>query len=152
MARVLICISTAALLASCTPIVDNRGHNLDATDFQQIVPGQTRTEDVEALLGSPSTKSTYGTETWYYINEQKETWGAFAPEITEQSVTAIMFDENHVVTSLEDRTKADGKPVQLVEKTTPSEGRHLTVMEQLLGNFGRFSAPGRQMSPRDIGR
>ena len=150
--RGLLLTSIALLLASCTPMVDTRGHTLEEADFKQIVIGQSKTDDVQAILGTPTTRSTFGGETWYYISEKKETVGMFAPEVTDQSVTAVLFDEAHTVTDIQRRGKAYWQNVQFVTKTTPTEGHELGVMEQLLGNFGRFSAPGRQISSRDMGR
>jgi outer membrane protein assembly factor BamE (lipoprotein component of BamABCDE complex) len=147
---VMACVSL--LIAGCDPIVDARGYNTNESDFKQIVIGQSRMEDVVAILGSPSARSTFGDETWYYIQARKETRGLLAPEIAEQNVAAIRFDANQVVAAIESHTKADAVPVEMVEKTTPTEGRKLGVMEQLLGNVGRFSAPGRGMSDRNMGR
>jgi outer membrane protein assembly factor BamE (lipoprotein component of BamABCDE complex) len=144
--------SIAIALASCSPIIDTRGHGVEAEDFKQLVAGQSKQDDVQALFGSPSTKSSFGDETWYYITARKETAGIFAPEITEQHVTAIRFDENKAVVDVTDYNKADGKMVQLVSKETPTEGNRMGFMEQMLGNFGRFNAPGRNINPRDIGR
>ena len=145
-------IGLLLLLASCRPIVDSRGYTTDAEDFKQIVIGQSRSEDVAAVLGTPTTRSSFGDEIWYYISLRRETQGLFAPQIADQQVTAIHFDADHVVKQVETRTKADAKNVQVVDTVTPTEGRHLTIMEQLLGNLGRFSAPGRQVDPRNLGR
>ncbi len=140
------------MLVGCYPMVDNRGHTTDAEDFKQIVIGQSRTDDVAAILGTPTAKSNFGDETWYYIILRRETVGMWAPEVADQNVTAIHFDGNHVVTSIDTHTKADAKNVEVVEKVTPSEGHELTIIEQLLGNLGKFSAPGRQIDPRGLGR
>ena len=140
------------LTASCSPIVDTRGHNEDQADLSQIVIGQTRSEDVAALLGSPSAQSTYGTKTWFYISEKKETRGMFAPEVVDQKVIAIAFDENDAVASIDSADEKAGKQVVFVEKTTPTEGRKMNALEQIMGNFGRFNAPGRQIDPRNLGR
>lgn len=133
-------------------MVDNRGHTTDIEDFKQIVNGQSRQDDVAALLGTPTSTSNFGDTTWYYITERKETVGVWAPKVADQSVTAVHFDENGVVSNIESFGKGDAKDVQVVDKYTPTEGRHLTVVEQLLGNIGRFNAPGRQMDPRNLGR
>lgn len=131
----------AILLASCSPIVDTRGHNTQAADFSQIVVGQSRNEDVQAILGSPSARSNFGGETWYYISGTKETVGLHAPEITAQNVTAISFDEQGLVQEIAEYTKKDGKPVEMVSKETNTEGHKMTFMEQMLGNLGRFNTP-----------
>jgi outer membrane protein assembly factor BamE (lipoprotein component of BamABCDE complex) len=141
-----------ALTASCSPIVDTRGHNEESADLSQIIVGQSRSDDVSALLGSPSAVSSFGDKIWYYITEKKETRGLLAPEIVDQKVTAVTFDENDAVKSIDEVGKGKAKHVDYVEKTTPTEGRTLSAMEQLMGNFGRFNTPGREIDPRTMGR
>ncbi len=147
----LAVITAGLLMASCSPIIDTRGHDMEAEDLQQIVVGQTSGDDVVALLGTPTVRSNYGDETWYYITEKKETVGLFAPKVIEQHVTAIRFDASHIVADVSEVKKEEGKPVEFVGKTTPTEGHQLTFMEQMLGNFGRFNAPGKSIDPRDLG-
>lgn len=150
--KLLLSITLGLWLASCSPIVDTRGHNSVAADFKQIVVKQSRDEDVLALLGSPTTRSNFGEETWYYITQKKETEGMFATQVTEQQVVAITFDRDRQVSAVTEYAKEEGKPVALVDKTTPTEGQKTTFIEQMLGNFGRFNAPGRSINPRDLGR
>ncbi len=150
--RLLLSISIALLLASCSPIVDTRGHASEDVDLKQIVAGQTTSEDVRALLGSPTSTSNFGDETWYYVTQKQERMGVFAPTVSEQHVTIITFDANHVVSDIGEAKKEDGKPVEIVGKTTPTEGHKVTIMEQMLGNLGRFNSPGRGLSNRDMGR
>jgi outer membrane protein assembly factor BamE (lipoprotein component of BamABCDE complex) len=135
------------VVAACSPQVDNRGHTMQSMDLAQIVKGQSTEEDVRAVLGSPSATSNFGENSWYYITAQKTTVGPLAPEVTQQRVTQILFDDKGVVQEIKKYKKEDGKPVQLVERTTPSAGHSLGFMEQLLGNFGKFGTPGRQITP-----
>jgi outer membrane protein assembly factor BamE (lipoprotein component of BamABCDE complex) len=154
--RGILSISIALALASCSPIVDTRGHSTELVDLKQIIVGQAGPEDVTALLGSPTTTSNFGDEIWYYITQRQERVGLFAPEVTEQHIIGVQFDANKKVTDIGEFTKADGKPVQMVSKTTPTEGHTVTFMEQMMGNLGRFNAPGRAgaagASPRNQGR
>jgi outer membrane protein assembly factor BamE (lipoprotein component of BamABCDE complex) len=152
LSRWLFPISIALMLASCSPIVDTRGYNRESEDLQQIVVGQTNAEDVKALLGSPTTTSNFGDEVWYYVTQKKERVGFFAPEVTEQYVTAITFDAQKQVSHVDSFTKEEGKSVQMVSKKTPTEGHTITFIEQLLGNMGRFNAPSRGLSDRNMGR
>ena len=39
----------------------------------------------------------------------------------------------------------DGKEVDMVARKTPTSGKELTVLEQILGNVGKFSAPKKQV-------
>jgi len=141
-------IGLSAALAACSPIVDMRGHSTDMADFKQIIPKQSTAEDVRALLGSPSTTSTFGHETWYYITERKERNGPFPTEVVDQQVVAIHFDAKGTVREIVTHHKEDAQNVQTVSKTTPTEGNELTIMKQLFGNFGRFGAPGRTIDPQ----
>ncbi len=143
------------LLASCSPIVDTRGHSAEAVDLKQIIVGQSSAEDVTALLGSPTTTSNFGDEIWYYITQRQERVGMFAPEVTEQHIIGVQFDADKKVKDIGEFAKEDGKPVQIVNKTTPTEGHTVTFMEQMMGNLGRFNSPGRTgaaaSSPRNVG-
>lgn len=150
--RCCLHIAICAITASCAPITDLRGHSDEQADYSQIIPGQSSKDDVEALLGTPSVKSTFGDDTWYYIMEKRETYGMLAPEIADQAVTAVKFDDAGLVEELTKTDKSESKMVEYVEKTTPTEGRKMGVMEQLMGNFGKFSTPGREIDPRNMGR
>lgn len=150
--RCLASISIVLMLASCAPIVDTRGHANDDIDLTQISVGRTSDEDVMALLGSPTSKSNFGEDIWYYVTQKQERVGVFAPTVSEQHVTAITFDGNHTVSEIAEYKKEDGKPVEIVSKTTPTAGHKVTVLEQMLGNLGRFNAPSRGISQRDLGR
>ena len=136
--------------------MDTRGHSAEAVDLKQIIIGQAGPEDVTALLGSPTTTSNFGEDIWYYITQKQERVGIFAPEVTEQHIIAVQFDADKKVKELGEFTKEDGKPVQMVSKTTPTEGHSVTFMEQMMGNLGRFNSPGRAgaagASPRNMGR
>lgn len=150
--RIAVYVCIAAILASCTPLVDNRGHNPTTDDFSQIIEGQSGKDDVQTILGTPSARANFGEETWYYIAHTKQRVGLFAPETTEQKVTSITFDASGKVKAIERYKKEDGKPVTLVTKKTSTEGQKLTFIEQMLGNLGRFNAPGGGTDPRAIQR
>lgn len=109
-----------------------------------MVVDQTTKDDIRALLGSPSTTSTYGPDIWFYISSTKERRGVFEADIVKQNVLGIQFNDDGTVEGYERYNLKDGKPIEVVEKTTPTEGHSLGVLEQLLGNMGRFNAPGRQ--------
>lgn len=150
--RGLLLSSIALIVASCSPIIDTRGHSGDDVDLGQIIVGQSKSEDVMALLGSPTSTSNFGDTIWYYVTQKQERVGVFAPVVSEQRVTAITFDGNQLVSDVSAFKKEDGQPVQIVSKTTPTEGHSVTFIEQMLGNFGRFNAPSRGLSDRNLGR
>lgn len=132
-------ISALVLLGACISQIDTRGHVEAQPILDQIKPGVTSREDVQRQFGSPSSQSNFGGETWYYISLQRERKAFFRPKTLDQDVTRIAFDTSGIVSAAEHYTLKDGEKITMVERTTPTEGHNLGMMEQLLGNLGRFN-------------
>jgi outer membrane protein assembly factor BamE (lipoprotein component of BamABCDE complex) len=137
-----ICTLLALSLVACKGIerVENRGYIETKPIKDSIQVGTTR-EEVRRVLGSPSTMSSYPPETWYYISRERETVAFLAPELTEQKVARIEFDAAGRVSKFENFGTDAARDMDYVERKTPTEGRSLGLMEQLLGNLGRFNTP-----------
>lgn len=128
-------------MAGCSPIVDARGHVEDEPMEKRILPQTTTQDDVLRQYGSPSSISTFGPEVWYYISSRKERQAFFKPKIVDQRVTEIEFGGDGVVKEVRAYDMKDGKRIDVVEGTTPTEGHKLGFVEQVLGNLGRFNKP-----------
>jgi outer membrane protein assembly factor BamE (lipoprotein component of BamABCDE complex) len=126
-------------LAACASTVEQRGIQIDADKLKQIQIGQSSVTDVTALLGSPAATGSFGDITWYYIAQKMEYWAFRDPKIEAQDVIIIRFDKAGIVSAIDKKSLADAKAVAAVKQTTPSAESQLTVMQQLLGNVGRFS-------------
>lgn len=126
-------------IAACDPKVANRGYVADRVIKEEIVAGRDSKDDVTGLLGSPSSISTYGAETWYYITSRQETVAFFAPEVVSQDVVRITFDGSGIVSSVETYNLSNSEDISISKRVTPTEGHELGFMEQLLGNIGRFN-------------
>jgi len=140
---VLAIVAAAALLQSCTPAVETRGVLPDATTVAELKPGVSQRDDVTRILGTPSATATFDKETWYYIGEKTEAIAFFKPEVLEHKVLIVRFNKDGVLEDLRqvDATK-QGKDVDLVLRETPTKGKELTIIQQLIGNVGRFNKPG----------
>lgn len=138
--RSFIFAFTALILAACTPNVESRGALKDADWKEQVKIGSTQ-EDVLNALGSPSAKSSFGEETWYYIAARRESFAFFKPEVTEQNITRITF-EGGAVKSIDAFDKSQARDIDIAGRVTPTEGHSMGFMEQVLGNLGRFNSPG----------
>lgn len=134
LAAVLIALG----LAGCEARIANRGFTPDAEDIAAIQPGMDSREDILRRFGSPSSTAAFRNDTWYYVGQRMETYAFYKPEVTERNVLVVQFDENGIVKDKKHLTLADGKEVELVERETPTEGRELTFLEQIFGNFGRL--------------
>ena len=96
-----------------------------------------------------TTVSTFDSNTWYYITQQTKNYAFFKPEIIDQTVLMIAFDDQGVVSEIREYTLEDGLVVDPVTRKTPTAGKELTLIQQLFGNIGRFSRdqPGAPQTP-----
>src|SRR5487761_376200 len=136
-----------AALAGCTNPVDQHGNLPEADKLAEIKPGTTDKATVTQLLGSPSAIPEFDDNTWLYISQKTRNLALRKPELIDQEVLAIDFDENGIVRDVEHRALADGEAVVPNPKATPAPGREFTVLEQLIGNFGKFT--GKSSSASD---
>jgi outer membrane protein assembly factor BamE (lipoprotein component of BamABCDE complex) len=129
-----------ALVASaCSGKFDARGNEPDPDKVLAVHPGIDSRQQVAQLLGTPSTTSTFDPNTWYYISKRTEQYAFFDPDIIDQEVLVVKFDDGGLVSDMYIYGVEDGRIVEPVERTTPTYGQELTLMQQLIGNFGRFN-------------
>lgn len=133
-------IALVFLSASCSPIIENRGYVFDEKLLDQIKVNETISNDVMDILGSPSTTSAIDASTWYYIFSKAETVAFYHPTVTDRRVLAVSFDDDNKVNNLKYYGLEEGKIISYVDRTTPTRGRELTVLQQLFGNLGRLGA------------
>jgi len=140
----LAAVGLALALGSgaCTARIDQRGNKPDEDQVVLINPGVDDKNRVAELIGTPSAISTFNDRTWYYISKRTETVAFFDPETVDQEVLAISFDDNGVVDNMRIYGPEDGRTIAYVDRTTPTEGNELTLIQQLLGNLGRFNPQG----------
>lgn len=129
-------------LAACDTPVRIRGHVTDPESIEAIEAGQYTQEDVLALLGTPSTVSTFDDRRWYYIGHKDTKFAFRHPEVLERNVLVLSFDEAGYVSDKQILTLADGRVIEPIARETPTEGRDFTIMQQILGNFGRLPGSG----------
>jgi len=138
--RILILVLLLGLPA-CSPRENSRGAVLDPEKVVLITAGRSQNE-VTSILGSPSSTSTFAERgnTWYYITSETETLAFFAEKIVEQRVVAVDFDGSGKVSDVRRYGLKDGHPINYVSRETPTKGKELGLLEQFLGNLGRFNS------------
>jgi outer membrane protein assembly factor BamE (lipoprotein component of BamABCDE complex) len=141
MAGILLA-TTGLSLSACDTPVQIRGHVSDPESIDAIETGQFTQEDVLALLGTPSTVSTFDQRKWYYIGHKSTKFAFQHPEIFEDE-TGFLRDKQ--ILSL-----ADGRKIEPIPRETPTEGRDFTLMQQFLGNLGRLPGSGTTTGVQDV--
>ena len=139
----------AAALSACAPIRTTSGYQAIEHNPKDMKVGVDTKSTVLDQLGSPSAQSTFDTNIWYYISQSTATVGYHTPHITKRAVVAITFDkDSEKVTKIDTYSLKDGKVLAYNTRETPTRGRELSALEQLIGTVGRGSMlPSQDPSP-----
>ncbi len=135
----IVCAVMLVAASACAPNVATRGNLPDPDKLAEIVPGEATRDDVATLLGSPLSAATFGEEIWYYIAARIETVAFNEPEVIDQQVVAIRFSEDGLVTAIDTYGLDDARAVEIVDRVTATSGKEVKILQQLLGNVGRFA-------------
>ena len=125
-------------LSACAEDIRVRGNIPDTEVIAKINPGVHSRIDIESLLGSPSTVSTFQDSKWFYIGQKSTQFAFFEPEVLERTVLVVSFDKSGFVETTQTYALVDGKTIDPVDRITPTEGRDMSIFQQLLGNLGKF--------------
>ncbi len=126
-------------LSACTPTTEIRGKVLTEKAVNSLTIGETTQRDALQALGTPTTTSTFDQQIWYYIGQKMERVGISEEEIVERRVLALTFNQQKVLAKIDHLTENDGMTLTPSDKETTSSGRKFTIMQQLIGNLGRFN-------------
>ncbi|MDB5456922.1 MAG: SmpA/OmlA domain protein [Caulobacter sp.] len=131
-------IGLAAVAGGCTPLTSYSGFQAIEARPADMKVGVDSKSTVTEKLGSPSASSTFDNNTWYYISQTTDRIAFYKPRVVKRDVVAISFaKEDEKVLAVNNYTLKDGKVIAFNGRETPTRGREMTILEQLLGNVGR---------------
>jgi outer membrane protein assembly factor BamE (lipoprotein component of BamABCDE complex) len=134
----LLSVTLATLGTACTPTEATRGNIVEDYRMAEIVPGVSSRTNVLKSLGSPTTVSPFDDNVWYYIGQKTEKTGIFDPKVVDKKVVVVAFNQDGIVEAI-DKVNADQINVPTVRRKTPTSGNDITVLQQLIGNIGKFN-------------
>ena len=138
--RALAAVALASVsLGGCMIGEDlQHGYVLDERALAQVKPGMSA-EQVLQLLGTPSTVSTVGNKSWYYISQvQSRTLQFMGEKVTDQRVTAIYFTGGLKVERVALYGLQDGKVFDFITRRTEAGGQDANFLSQLFRGLGTF--------------
>ena len=113
-----------------------------------IKPGFTKMQTLD-LLGEPSFQNKVGADDFYiYSKIVKKNQAFFEPKEVERDIYVISFNSAGTVSNIQHLTLNEAQNVSFDESMSPVRGKELSVVEQLVKNFGRYDAGGRDSSVR----
>ena len=80
-------LAAAMVLSACSPKVDTHGYVNDNEWKEAVTPGKTTKQEIAERFGSPSSVSSFGDESWYYVSTRMETTAFLKPEVAKHSPT-----------------------------------------------------------------
>lgn len=109
----------------------NRGFVIDQEAIAKIKPGM----DVQAVLqtlGTPSTTSTVGNRTFYYVSQRSRRMFQFqTPTVVDQNVIAVYFNKGFKVERIANWGVQDGVLFDFISRTTPTGGEEQSFLRNL---------------------
>jgi len=134
-------IASTLAIGGCEEKINVHGLLPKPGDVATIKPGIHKRSDVQVILGAPSTVANFDKSTWYYIGSRVKQVSFFEPELLERKVVAVQFNRQGIVQNIKTYDATKEKEITLVDRETPTKGKELTIIQQLIGNVGRFSVP-----------
>jgi outer membrane protein assembly factor BamE (lipoprotein component of BamABCDE complex) len=136
------------VLAGCGEEQFNRGYVIDQSLLSQIKPGSSA-EQVVTVLGTPSTTSTVGGQTYYYISQRASRSFAFQnPQVDEQQVVAIYLNSGNRVERIANYGLQDGVIFDFISRKTPAGGEETSFLRQIFGLVGGGAPSGVESTPQ----
>lgn len=137
----MLLVSTCLAVLStgaCSPTIAQRGNLLEDHQLAEVMPFESTRSDVLRNLGSPTTQSTFDPNVWYYIGQETSKRGILDPEVVKERIILVAFNEEGYVEAIEDVDR-ERLNIPYIREKTPTHGSKTTVMQQLLGNLGKFN-------------
>ena len=128
----LVAAATLPLLLGACADEIMHGYVVSDLALSQVQVGNSR-EQVQLVLGTPSTTATVGGEAFYYISQKTNRPVAFLdPSVTDQRVLAIYFDEKGKVREIGNYGLQDGKVFDFISRRTKTSGTDYGFVSQIL--------------------
>lgn len=142
LARVSVLALLGVGLSGCIGEEIRHGYVIDQAALATVKPGMSA-EQVLQILGSPSTVSTVGNKSWYYISQNSSRTVLFLGEsVDDQKVTAIYYNQAFKVERVALYGLQDGRVFDFIERKTPSSGADRAFLGQLFRGLTRYEPFG----------
>nr|WP_242010459.1 outer membrane protein assembly factor BamE [Acetobacter musti] len=128
-----------------------RGSLIEADDYKQLKPGSSNRADALDLLGSPTARATFDDNTWIYISMMTVPQPANFPKITKQQIVVLNFDPAGKLRTVRTLNLKDAKHPGMIQDTTPTPGTKINVIQEILGNVGRYNPMSGMMGGSSFG-
>ena len=105
---------------SCAPIVQKHGYSPELENvYEAVIIGVDNEKTVKEKLGTPSTISSIGTKTWYYISSiTYESRRTSQGKLIDQNILEIRFSDKGVVQEKKRYNKDSASEIKVAQTKT----------------------------------
>lgn len=127
------------VLVACSPVARFHGYAPDDAQLSDIEVGRDTRETVEQKIGRPGISGVMEGSGWFYVQSDWIDEGWRAPVEVDRQIVSITFDSADRVSNIERFGLEDGEIVALSRRVTDTGPSGMSVLRQLMSNFGRFN-------------
>ncbi|WP_035007745.1 outer membrane protein assembly factor BamE [Candidatus Bartonella washoeensis] len=128
----LLITSMIAIAGCSSSQIYKEGYILDKNALDSISIGSSQ-EQVILTLGTPSLKTKYDNEVFYYISQTRYRGMQFMKtKIIDRKVLAIYFDKSDQVTKIANYGLQDGQIFDFIAQTTPTVTKEQPFLIQII--------------------
>lgn len=115
--------------------VYTRGQKITADQLELVPVGSSR-EQVMLALGTPTTTGLADGEVFYYISQTAGRTLAYQkPQVIDRRIVAVYLNDQSEVREIAEYGLKDGKVFDYLARRTPTGGKDLAFVSQLLGGL-----------------
>jgi len=149
----LTALAAAAALSACSPITQVQGYQVIDEQPATAKVGEDTLTTVRTRYGTPTMVSTFDPNVWFYVNQVNDTFGFYRPHIRQRLIVAISFDKtSQKVAAVNTFSEKDGHVIAYNSRETPTRGKQMSVLEQILGTIGARALPQQEDDPGRVGQ
>ncbi len=146
----LLCTAVllTASVSACAPVTKFQGYTVQEVSPAQAAVGTDNKQTVRTKFGSPTSMGSLDPNTWFYMDQVTDRFGAFAATPRRRDIVQITFDPaNDRVVAVKTYNVGDGHKITYSNRETPTVGRKLNIWDQILGTIGQTLLPQSDATP-----
>ena len=140
MIKTLVIFLILSAMVSCTEIYRRHCYTPSEEQLANVVVGVDTRVSVEETLGVPTAGGVNTGGSYYYISSRWRHYGTKQPKPISRKIVAVQFNASDVVTNISRYGLEDREIVVLSRRVTAGGAENISIISQMLGNFGRFDA------------
>jgi outer membrane protein assembly factor BamE (lipoprotein component of BamABCDE complex) len=138
----MLCV--IATLPGCALFADSphyRGIAVSQHDLNELTPGLSSEDDVQALLGPPTAHEQFNDNNWLYVSQITKMRIGATEGVKSQHVVVVTFNNAGVLQKITEKDLKNGVLVAMDTEQTPVPGGKAGFIQQLIGGVGSYN-PG----------